>query len=107
MPNAVFDPPSGIGLAKLTFDSFFDIILISTNWNLANSLTYFVLTGEVYKMDIKLLDNTEKMRDAFIHRFVMSWEEFQVKEKDWIDKMAESNYPITIDWYEKDYMWIE
>ena len=56
-------------------------------------------------MDIKLLDNTEKMRDAFIHRFVMSWEEFQVKEKDWIDKMAESNYPITIDWYEKDYMW--
>lgn len=56
-------------------------------------------------MNIRLLDNTKEISEAFIKRFVMSWDEFQVKQKDWIAKMAETNYPITIDWYEKAYMW--
>ena len=56
-------------------------------------------------MNIKLLDNTNDISKAFMDRFVMSWDEFQVKQKDWIAKMAETNYPITIDWYEKAYMW--
>lgn len=56
-------------------------------------------------MNIKFLDNARKISEEFINRFVMSWEGFQVKQKDWISKMAESNYPITIDWYEKAYMW--
>ena len=34
MPNAIFDLLCGIGLVELTFDQFFDILLISTNWNL-------------------------------------------------------------------------
>ena len=34
MPNADFDLVCGIGLVALTFDRFFDILLISTNWNL-------------------------------------------------------------------------
>ncbi len=56
-------------------------------------------------MNIKLLDNTKDIRDAFIDRFVMSWEEFQVKQREWIAKMAKNNYPITIAWYEQSYMW--
>ena len=56
-------------------------------------------------MKITLLENNDEIRRKFIDRFIMSWDEFQVKQKDWIAKMAESNYPITIDWYEKAYMW--
>lgn len=56
-------------------------------------------------MNINFLDNHKEIRDAFTHSFVMSWDEFQVKLKDWIDEQAKTNYPITIDWYEKDYMW--
>ncbi len=56
-------------------------------------------------MKIELLNNAEEIRKQFMQRFVMSWDEFQVKQKDWIAKMAETNYPITIDWYEKAYMW--
>ena len=56
-------------------------------------------------MNIKFLDNTKEISEAFINCFVMPWDEFQVKQKDWIAKMAEANYPITIDWYEKAYMW--
>lgn len=56
-------------------------------------------------MDFKLLDNTDDIRKAFTDRFVMSWDEFQIKKKDWITKMAETNYLITIDWYEKAFMW--
>ena len=56
-------------------------------------------------MNIKLLDNNMEIREAFMNRFVMSWDEFQVKHKDWIAKMAETNYPINLEWYEKAYMW--
>lgn len=56
-------------------------------------------------MNIKMLDNTTEIRKTFIDHFVMPWDEFQVKQKDWIAKMAETNFPITIDWYEKSFMW--
>lgn len=56
-------------------------------------------------MEIKLLENAEEIRKRFIECFVMSWKEFQIKQKDWIAKMAESNYPIDIEWYEQAYMW--
>ena len=42
------------------------------------------LTKKVYNMKIKVIDNARDIREAFIKRFVMSWEEFQVKQKDWI-----------------------
>ena len=56
-------------------------------------------------MNIKLLDNTKDISKAFIDRFVMSWEEFQVKQKAWIAEMAKTQYPINLDWYEQSYMW--
>ena len=56
-------------------------------------------------MHIRLLDNTRDIRKAFINRFVVSWEEFQIQHKDWIDEMSKTNYPITADWYEKSFMW--
>ncbi len=37
--------------------------------------------------------------------FVMSWEEFQVRQTDWIAKMAEKNYPIDMEWYKQALMW--
>ena len=56
-------------------------------------------------MNIKLLDNANDIRKAFIDRFVISWDEFQIKQKDWIAKTAKANYPITMDWYENAYLW--
>ena len=56
-------------------------------------------------MQFKLLDNIAEIRDAFLNRFVMSWEEFQIKQKEWIAEMAKTNYPINIEWYEQSYMW--
>ena len=56
-------------------------------------------------MHIRLLDNTRDIRKAFINRFVVSWEEFQIQHKDWVNEMSKTNYPITADWYEKSFMW--
>ena len=56
-------------------------------------------------MNIRLLDNTKELRKAFVDCFVMSWDEFQVKQKAWISEMANNNYPINIDWFEQAYMW--
>lgn len=56
-------------------------------------------------MTIKLLDNNIDIRKAFINRFVMSWEEFRIKHKNWIAKMAKTNHPINLEWYEQSYMW--
>ena len=56
-------------------------------------------------MDFKLLDDIADIREAFINRFVMSWEEFQIKQKDWIAEMAKTDYPVTAELYERTYMW--
>lgn len=56
-------------------------------------------------MNIKLLDNPKELSEAFFNHFVMSWDEFQVKQKNWIAEMAKKNYPINIAWYEQSYMW--
>ena len=56
-------------------------------------------------MHIKLLDNAKDIRKAFLNRFVMSWDEFQIQHKDRIAKMAKTNYPITIERYESAFMW--
>ena len=39
------------------------------------------LPKKVYNMKIKVIDNARDIREAFKKRFVMSWEEFQVKQK--------------------------
>ena len=46
-------------------------------------------------MDVKLLENANAIREAFIRSFVLSWEEFQVQRKAWIDRMAQTGHPIT------------
>ena len=56
-------------------------------------------------MNIKLLDNAEEIRKKFIECFVLSWEEFQIKQKEWISQMAERNYSIDIEWHKYAYMW--
>ena len=55
-------------------------------------------------MNIKLLDSAADIREAFVNRFVLSWEEFRITKKDWIAKTS-ANYPITIQWYEQAYLW--
>ncbi len=56
-------------------------------------------------MYIKLLDNAKDIRQVFINRFVMSWDEFQIQHKDWIAEKAKTNHPITLDWYKQTFMW--
>ena len=56
-------------------------------------------------MNIKLLDNANDIRNAFVDRFVMPWDQFQLVRKDWVAKMTKTNYPINKDWYERSYMW--
>ena len=49
-------------------------------------------------MKITLLENNEEIRRKFVDRFVMSWDEFQVRYKD------SANHP-GIDWFGKSYLW--
>ena len=56
-------------------------------------------------MYIKLLDNAKDIRKAFIDRFVVPWEEFQIQHKDWIIEMSKTNHLITADWYKKSFLW--
>lgn len=56
-------------------------------------------------MKITLLENNEEIRRNFIDRFVMSWDEFRVELKDFIDNMRKRNEVVDIDFYNKSYMW--
>ena len=56
-------------------------------------------------MKITLLENNEEIRRTFIDRFVMSWDEFQVEHKEFIDKMLEKNQVVDIEFYNRSYLW--
>ena len=56
-------------------------------------------------MKITLLENNDEIRRKFIDRFIMSWDEFQVELKDFIDNMRKRNEVVDIDSYNKSYMW--
>lgn len=56
-------------------------------------------------MYYKSLDHPETIRQAFMNRFVLSWDAFQTQHKDWIAKMAKTNHPVTQDWYHRAFMW--
>ncbi|MBP0990235.1 MAG: hypothetical protein J5874_03550 [Oscillospiraceae bacterium] len=56
-------------------------------------------------MEIEYLDEITEIGDAFIKRFVLSWESFQIKHKDWIEEMSKQDYPIDKQWYDQAYMW--
>lgn len=49
-------------------------------------------------MKITLLENNEEIRRNFIDRFVMSWDEFQNKDKN-------SANHLGIDWFKKSFLW--
>ena len=54
-------------------------------------------------MKITLLENAQEIRARFIKKFVMSWEEFQDKHKNWIIKLKEQNFSIDFNWYKNAY----
>ena len=56
-------------------------------------------------MKIQLLENALKIRNEFINNFVLSWDEFQIKQKNWIAEMAKNKYAIDINWYKQAYLW--
>lgn len=56
-------------------------------------------------MNFKLLDNTKDIGEAFINRFIMSWEEFQVELKDFIAEMEKKNHPVDMTFYEQLLFW--
>ena len=56
-------------------------------------------------MKITLLENNEEIRRTFIDRFVLSWDEFQVELKEFIDEMSKKNEVVDIDFYNRSYLW--
>lgn len=56
-------------------------------------------------MEIEYLDEITEIGEAFINRFVLPWESFRIKHKDWIDKMGEQHHPIDRQWYDQAYLW--
>lgn len=57
-------------------------------------------------MNILLLENSQHLREEFKQKFVMTWDEFQVVLKDFIDNMKRNN-GIVFDFkmYEESLMW--
>ena len=56
-------------------------------------------------MNYKLLDNIKDISEAFVSRFILSWEEFQVDLKDFIAEMEKDNHPVDYAFYEQSYFW--
>lgn len=56
-------------------------------------------------MEIKMLDNIEAIHQAFMDSFILSWEEFQVECKDFIDNMEKKNHPVDFAFYECLLFW--
>ena len=56
-------------------------------------------------MDFKLLENINDISEVFVARFTLSWEEFQVEQKDFIAKMEEKNHPVDFAFYEQSLFW--
>ena len=53
-------------------------------------------------MKITLVDNANEIRQAFIEKFTMTWDEFKVRQKEWIDALAAKNHTVT---YEERFLW--
>ena len=56
-------------------------------------------------MKFTTIDNIDVISEKFIKRFIMSWEEFQIKQKDFIDNMAKNNHLVDFAFYEQSYFW--
>ena len=53
-------------------------------------------------MKLVLVENANEIRKAFTEKFTMTWEEFQITNKAWIDAIAAKNDTVT---YEELYLW--
>ena len=53
-------------------------------------------------MNISIMENGTEIRQAFIKKFTMTWEEFQIRHKEWIDSLTEKNFTVT---HEERYLW--
>ena len=56
-------------------------------------------------MKIEYLEDITDIGEAFIERFVLTWDSFQIKHKDWIAEMSKRIYPIDRHWYDQSYIW--
>ena len=54
------------------------------------------------KHNIALVDNANEIRQAFIEKYTMTWDEFKVSHKEWIEALAAKNHTVT---YEERYLW--
>ena len=55
------------------------------------------------KHKITIVDNGHEIRQAFIGKFTMTWDEFQITHKEWIDSLAAKNYTVT---HEELLLWL-
>ena len=53
-------------------------------------------------MNISIMENGTKIRQAFMEKFTMTWDEFQISHKEWIEALAAKNYTVT---YEERLLW--
>ena len=56
-------------------------------------------------MEIDYLEDFESIKESFLSRFVLSWEDFQVKSKAWIEKMGNRGWPVDTRWYDQAFLW--
>lgn len=56
-------------------------------------------------MKLTFLEDPSGIRSRFLDRFVLTWEEFQLCQAQWIARLAEKGYEIDLDWYNQAYMW--
>ena len=56
-------------------------------------------------MKIEYLEEFENIKEEFLSRFVLSWEDFQIRSKDWIEKMGDRGWPVDRRWYDQAFLW--
>ena len=56
-------------------------------------------------MNIEILENSGELRKSFIDRYVLTWNDFQVEYKEFIDEMSSKNQVVDIDFYNRSYLW--
>ena len=56
-------------------------------------------------MEVRFLEAADELRERFMKRFILSWEEFQRQYRPLIAKRAKTRYPIDFKWYQDSYLW--
>ena len=56
-------------------------------------------------MNITLFDGAVEIRKRFISRFILSWDDFKIERKDFIDEMTNRGHIVDIDFYNQSHLW--